>query len=107
MAAVRESWSRYFLTWLGLGALAILSLALSFLHFGAYLAVSMVIASAMALIALVFFMHLDEARFAIILVPGAVIFFIALLVSLVAVDVAYRRTFPRAPSPSMGEPPAE
>lgn len=108
MAAVRKEWSRYFVTWIALVALAVLSLGLSSLRLGAaYLWISMLIAAVMALIALVFFMHLDEERFSIILVPAAVIFFIALLVSLVALDVASRTTFPRGPAPSMGEPPAE
>lgn len=108
MRAAPQSSVRYFATWGALVALAALSLGLSFLRLGdAYLALSLVIAAVMAVIALVFFMHLDEERFAVALVPISVIFFVALLVSLVALDIASRRTFPDAPAPSVGQPPAE
>lgn len=108
MHASRQSWVRYLVTWLALAALAVLSLVLSSLHLGAaYLPLAMVIAVVMALIALVSFMHLDEEGFSVTLIPASVIFFVALLVSLVALDVASRTTFPRGPAPSMGQPPAE
>ena len=108
MLAARQSWIRYVLTWLALAALAVLSLGLSSLHLGGvYVAISLVIAVVMALIALLSFMHLDEESFSVTLVPVAVIFFVGLLVSLVALDVASRRTYPQAPAPSVGEAPAE
>lgn len=108
MSAARQSWVRYLVTWLVLVALAVLSLCLSFLHIGdAFVAVSLVIATAMATVSMTSFMHLEGERFSIRMVPLAVVFFVGLLLALVAVDVATRTTFPRAPVPSVGEIPAE
>ncbi|APR76332.1 Hypothetical protein A7982_01679 [Minicystis rosea] len=108
MVAAAESWVRYVITWGALVILALVSLGLSFLQLGsAFLPISLVIASIMAAIALLFFMHLDAARFSMRIVPGAVLFFVALLVTLTALDVASRRTYPKAPSPNMGEPAGE
>lgn len=91
---------RYLVTWLALVALAALSLALSRLGLGAsYLAVALTIAAAQATLAGVVLMGLGRARLSIVMVPFAVVFFIALLAGLTALDVATRRTFPKAPSP--------
>lgn len=105
---VRESWVRYLVTWLALVALALLSLGLSTLPLGgARLPALLALALAMAVVALVSFMGLGAERFAVALVPVAVLFFAGLLVALTALDVASRRTFPEAPAPSAGDPPGE
>ncbi|MFT3773139.1 MAG: hypothetical protein QM820_47770 [Minicystis sp.] len=108
MARAKESWVRYLMAWLSLVALALLSLGLSSLHLGAaVIPISLGIAVVMATVALTFFMNLGDERFSVRIVPAAVLLFVALLVALTTLDVASRRTFPRGPAPSMGEPPAE
>ena len=95
----------YVLTYLALIVLATVSLLLSFVHWPAGdLVLSLIIAAVKAVLVLWFFMHLYEQRFAnrfVILVSFA---FVGLLVSLVAIDVASRQTFPSGPSPSASEP---
>ena len=95
----------YLLTYLALIVLATISLLISFVHWPAGdLVISLVIASAKAVLVLWFFMHLYEQRFAnrfVVLVSFA---FVGLLISLVALDVASRETFPPAPRPTASEP---
>lgn len=108
MSAARQSWIHYLVTWIVLVALATLSLLLSFLHLGnGFLVIALIIATVMATVALLWFTHLHGERFSIRVVPFGVVFFVGLLLSLIAVDVATRMTFPRAPAPNVGELPAE
>lgn len=103
MIAGRAPWVRYVLAWAALSAIAALSLILSFFHLGG---ICLALGGVMAVTALYTFMDLGGERFSVAMVPVAVLFFVGLLVALVAVDVATRRTFPRAPLPSVGEAPA-
>ncbi len=95
----------YLATYIALIVLATISLLLSFVHWPAGdLVISLVIAGVKAVLVLWFFMHLYEQRFAnrfVVLVSFA---FVALLVSLVAIDVASRHTYPPAPRPTASEP---
>jgi cytochrome c oxidase subunit 4 len=107
MAHVMSRSRRYVLVWAALVALTLLSLLLSLAHGAAgHAVVALVIAAAKTSLVVLFFMHLAEERFSVVLVPMAMIFFVALLVSLVVVDVATRHTFPRAPSVDADDPPA-
>jgi cytochrome c oxidase subunit 4 len=95
----------YVLTFVGLLALAVLSLFLSFLHWPrGDLVVSLLIALVKALLVLFFFMHLAEQRFSNRLVALVSALFVILLVGLAAADVVSRRTFPERPRPTIGEP---
>jgi len=86
-------------------ALTGLSFLASRLHLGAAdVVIALVIASAKTALVLLFFMHLLEARFSVVLIPLGAIFFIVLLSGLVATDVATRTTFPAAPEPYVGLP---
>ena len=91
----------YLLTYLGLIALATLSLGLSFLHWSTGdLVISLVIAAVKATLVFWFFMHLHEQRFAnrmVVLVSFAMV---SILIALMALDVASRHTDPPAPRPS-------
>ena len=85
----------YVLTFVGLLALATLSLLLSFLHWTTGdLVVSLVIAAAKALLVLMFFMHLVEQRAANRLTVVVSLGFAALLIGLTAADVATRHVVP-------------
>jgi caa(3)-type oxidase subunit IV len=107
MPRPRPPWLRALLTWLALLALGALSLLLSFLHLGpAFVGIALALAAAQAALALVSFMHVGAARLSGVMVPVAVAFFVALLVSLTATDVATRRTFPRALVPSVDPDPS-
>src|SRR5580700_8216400 len=100
-------WARYFVVWVGLLALTLLSWLLSRAHLGgADIAVALVIATAKTLLVGLFFMHLSTERFSVVMIPCVAVFFIGLLLGLMVVDVATRQTFPRAPSPYADEPPA-
>jgi cytochrome c oxidase subunit 4 len=90
----------YLLTWLALIVLAAISLGLSFLHLPAFdLSASLVIATVKAALVAWFFMHLAEQPFASRLVLLVSVLLFALLISLTALDVASRRTFPKGPRP--------
>jgi caa(3)-type oxidase subunit IV len=103
----RPRWQKAVITWLALVAMAALSLLLSFLHLGpAFVGIALLVAGAQATLALVSFMQVGAARLSGVMVPVAVAFFVALLVSLTATDMATRRTFPRAPVPSVDPDPS-
>lgn len=107
MTHAPSSAARYLVVWLALVALTALSFLLSLAHLGATdVAVALVIASAKTLLVALFFMHLAEARFSIVMIPVAALFFVVLLLGLTVTDVATRRTFPRGPSPNLDEAPA-
>lgn len=100
--------SRYLLVWLALVALTGLSFLLSRLHLGtADVGLALAIATVKTALVLLFFMHLVEARFSIVLIPLGALFFVVLLASGVVTDVVTRRTFPIAPAPYVGLPEAE
>lgn len=102
--AKQVSGTAYVLTFVGLLALATLSLLLSFLHWPTGdLVISLVIAFAkMALVAF-FFMGLVEEPFSSRLTVLMSIMFVALLVLLTSVDVHSRHTFPAREKPSPAE----
>jgi cytochrome c oxidase subunit 4 len=107
MEHAASSWVRYLVVWLALLGLTALSLGLSFAHLGGTdVAVALVIAVAKVSLVALFFMRLAEERFSVAMLPLLGVFLFVLLVSLVAVDVATRRTFPRAPVPNVDELPA-
>jgi cytochrome c oxidase subunit IV len=102
-----SSWVRYLVVWLALLGLTGLSLALSFAHLGGTdVAVALVIAAAKTSLVALFFMHLAGERFSVMMLPLLAVLLFVLLVALLAVDVATRRTFPRGPEPSADERPA-
>jgi cytochrome c oxidase subunit 4 len=108
MMHVSSTSLRYLLVWVALVALTGLSFLMSRLHLGtADVVIALGIATVKTVLVLLFFMHLVEARFSIVLIPVAAIFFILLLAGLVATDVATRMTFPVAPAPYVGLPEAE
>ncbi len=91
----------YVLTFVGLLALATLSLLLSFLHWpSGDLAVSLVIAGAKMALVLFFFMHLAEETFSSRSTVLVSLMFVTLLVLLTSVDVHTRHTFPAREKPS-------
>jgi cytochrome c oxidase subunit IV len=107
MTHAPASWARYLVVWLGLLALTGLSLLLSFAHLGTTdIAVALVIASAKTALVVLFFMHLIEERFSVVMVPVLAVFLFVVLIGLLVTDVVTRRTFPRGPEPSVGELPA-
>jgi cytochrome c oxidase subunit 4 len=107
MEHAASSWVRYLVVWLALLGLTALTFGLSFAHLGSTdVAVALVIASAKTTLVALFFMHLAEERFSVAMLPVLAVLLFVLLVTLVAVDVATRRTFPRGPSPNLGELPA-
>jgi cytochrome c oxidase subunit 4 len=98
---------RYVAVWIALLALTAVSVSLSFVLRGSTdIAVTLVIASIKMLLVVIFFMHLAEERFSVVMIPCVAVFFIVLLLGLTAVDVATRHTFPSAPSLNVGELPA-
>jgi cytochrome c oxidase subunit 4 len=108
MMHVSSTAARYLLVWLALVALTGLSFLASRLHLGAAdVVIALVIATVKTTLVLLFFMHLLEARFSVVLIPLGAVFFIVLLAALLATDVATRLTFPAAPSPYVGLPEAE
>jgi cytochrome c oxidase subunit 4 len=93
----------YLLTFLALLFLATLSFLLSFLRWKTGdLVISLVIATAKALLVLFFFMHLVEQRFANRVVVLVSVMLMALLLALTAADVATRDTAQVRPLPSAG-----
>ncbi len=102
-----SSWVRYLVVWLLLLALTALSFLLSLAHLGTVdVALALGIAAVKTALVGLFFMHLAEARFSIVLAPCVAVFLLLLLLSLLVTDVMTRRTFPRAPSPDVDELPA-
>jgi cytochrome c oxidase subunit 4 len=102
-----SSWVRYLVVWLSLLALTGLSFLLSRAHLGpADAVVALGIAAIKTTLVGLFFMHLVEERFSIVLVPLVALFLLLLLLSLVVTDVVTRQTFPPAPVPDVEEPPA-
>ena len=101
-----SSWVRYLVVWIALLCLTGLTLALSFAHLGSTdIAVALVIAAAKTALVALFFMHLSEEPFGVAMLPILAVLLFVLLVSLLATDIATRRTFPRGPSPTIGELP--
>ena len=95
------SLTNYLFTYVALIALAALSLGLSFIRWGAGdLVVALGIASIKAFLVFWIFMHLIEQQFANRLFMLISILLFILLVSLTAVDVASRHTFPRGLTPT-------
>lgn len=106
MAHARSSWLRLLVVWLALLALTLLTFLLSRAHLGSVdIAVALVIAALKSVLVALFFMHLIEERFSVIMIPLLGLFLFGLLVALVVTDVATRRTFPAAPLPDVGELP--
>lgn len=96
--------STYLFTFLALIALAGISLGLSFIRWGAGdLVVALAIASVKAFLVFWIFMHLIEQRFANRLFMLIAVMLFLLLVTLTAVDVASRHTFPRGLTPTAGD----
>jgi cytochrome c oxidase subunit 4 len=92
--------TRYVVVWALLVGLTLLSFAFSMAHLGAVdIAIALGIALAKSALVLLYFMHLSEHRGTNTFFVGAAVFFVALLVGLMAFDVLTRETFPRAPSP--------
>jgi cytochrome c oxidase subunit 4 len=107
MAHARSSLARLVLVWLALLGLTALSFLLSLAHLGpADVALSLAIAVAKSGLVALFFMHLVEERFSVVMAPLLALFLLLVLIGLVVTDVATRRTFPRAPAPSVDELPA-
>lgn len=107
MTRAPASWVRYTVVWVTLLVLGALQFCLSFAHLGsAGTFVSLAIASAMALLVLLFYMHLIEERFSVMMAPIVALLLIVLLVSLVVTDVATRHTFPKGPLPYVTSPDA-
>ena len=99
---------RYVAVWIALLALTLISWLFSLAHLGSTdVAVALVIASIKTVLVVIFFMHLGEERFSVVMVPCVAVFFIGLLLALTVTDVATRRTFPKGPSPNVDELPAE
>jgi cytochrome c oxidase subunit 4 len=100
--ATTSSWVRYLVVWIALLALTALTFLLSLAHLGeADVAIALVIATIKTTLVALFFMHLVEERFSVVLAPAVALFLFLLLVGLTVVDVVTRRTFPRAPTPSV------
>lgn len=90
----------YVVTFLALLGLTALSFGASRIDLGRWdIVVALAIAACKTTLVMLFFMHLLEQRFANRLVPIVSLVFVLLLTSLVAVDVASRHTFPKAPAP--------
>jgi cytochrome c oxidase subunit 4 len=86
--------THYVLVWLGLLGLTGLSFGLSLLHLGAAdIVVALAIAIVKSTLVLLFFMHLIEQRGANAAVVGTLVFFVVLLTSLMAADVATRERY--------------
>jgi cytochrome c oxidase subunit 4 len=99
---------RYVAVWIALLILTLVSWLFSLAHLGSTdVVVALVIASIKTLLVVIFFMHLAEERFSVVMVPCVAVFFIVLLLALTVTDVATRRTFPKGPSPNVAELPAE
>ncbi len=97
---------RYFVVWLALMGLALLSFLFSGSHHGIFdIVFALVIAVAKTALVALFFMELIEHRFInsmVVLVSAGLI---ALLLSLMVADIRTRRTFPRGPVPTEAEIP--
>jgi cytochrome c oxidase subunit IV len=94
----RVSLAAYIWTYVGLVALATLSLALSGLPDFLAVTLSLVIASVKAVFVLLFFMHLIEERFSyrFVMLVSAVL--VCILIVLTALDPATRAPYPPGPS---------
>lgn len=107
MTKTMPSWLRYVVVWIVLLGLTLLSWLISLAHLGGTdIAVALVIAVVKASLVGIFFMHLGAERFSVRMIPAVAAFFVALLVVLVALDVATRRTYPKGFSPNVDEIPA-
>jgi cytochrome c oxidase subunit 4 len=105
MAHTSSHARRYLLVWFALLALTALSFLLSHAHLGGTdVAVALMIAAAKSSLVALFFMHLVEERFSVVMVPMVSGFLLLLLLGLVVTDVATRRTFPRGPVPAVDAP---
>jgi|SRR5580700_10096472 cytochrome c oxidase subunit 4 len=108
MTHASSSSVRYLVVWLALLALTGLSFLLSRAHLGETdVAVALVIATAKTALVGIFFMHLVEERFSVVMVPVMSAFLFLLLLGLLVTDVATRRTFPRGVLPSVDAPGTE
>ena len=89
----------YIITWLVLLALTAISFGVNHIDLGPTLdtVISLTIATAKAIVVVMVFMHLLEAKFAHRLVALVSVLFVVLLVSLTAADVATRRPVPTPP----------
>ncbi len=105
MTHASSSSLRLLAVWLALLALTALSFLLSLAHLGATdVAVALAIAAAKTTLVALFFMHLVEERFSVVMVPVVAAFLLLLLLGLLTTDVATRRTFPRGVVPSEDTP---
>jgi cytochrome c oxidase subunit 4 len=104
---VRELSKRHYVgVWALLLALTGISWGVSYAHLGAAdLGISLVIAVVKSTLVLLFFMHLVQSRFSNAIFPLGAILLIGLLVLLMSLDVATRRTFPRAPEAPLDDAP--
>lgn len=102
MAEKHISGFGYVITWLVLLVLTGVSFGVNHIHFGGALdaVIALTIATGKAVVVVMIFMHLLEAKFANRLVVIVSALFVVLLVSLTAADVATRD---RAPAPPEGE----
>jgi cytochrome c oxidase subunit 4 len=95
---------RYVAVWIALLGLTATSYGTSRLHLGgADVFVAFAIALVKSGLVLLFFMHLVERPRTTVIAPFVGLAFVALLVSLVVVDVSTRHTFPAAPLPMAPE----
>ncbi|EYF06923.1 cytochrome C oxidase subunit IV family protein [Chondromyces apiculatus] len=95
---------RYVTVYLALVGLTALSFGLSWLHLGTVdTVIALLIAVVKSTLVVLFFMHLLEHRTVSGLVLGCTVFFIALLTSLMAADVATRINSTPAPFVITGE----
>jgi cytochrome c oxidase subunit IV len=96
----RSASARYVAVWAALVALTALSFAVTWAGLGGLdLPIALVIAFGKSCLVALFFMHLAEERFSIVLVPLISLLFAILLIGLVVADIVTRRTFPREPLP--------
>ena len=94
----------YVVTFVGLLALATLSLLLSFLHWPVWgTVVALAIAGVKAILVLFFFMHLVEQRFTNRMAVLVSVLFVGLLVGLTSADVATRHTIAARTEPAPNE----
>ena len=95
---------RYVIVWIALMVLALLSFFISNIHMGVLdIVFAMGIAVAKTLLVVLIFMELIEHRFINTLIVLVSTGFVALLLSLMIVDVFTRHTFPPAPVPLAGD----
>src|SRR4051812_41037243 len=104
MATAHASSTRYVFVWLALLVLTLASYLLSLAHLGELdVVLALAIATAKVVLVGLFFMHLVEERFSIVMVPLVSGFLVLLLLVLTVADVATRHTFPTGPVPHVDE----